>query len=59
MSLKNNCNLYVKLQTKNQNVHTMEILNKLENFGMKLKLSSNQADQNSVFCLGLPAKISQ
>ena len=58
-SLKNNNNLYVKLQTKIQNVYTMEILDKLENFGMKLKLSSNQADQNSEFCLGLLAKITQ
>ena len=54
-----NKTLYVKLQTKKETVHNINILNKLMEYGIELKLSKKQADQNSIFCLGIPAALSK
>ena len=51
--------LYVKLLTKLQNVHTVEILNNLEKYGIHLKLTRNQSDLNSVYCTGIPPSITK
>ena len=58
--LKNNNKLlYVKLQTKKENIHNIKILNDLSKYGITLKLSHVQMDQNSIFCLGIPAELAK
>ena len=52
-----NKTLYVKLQTQKETVHNINILKELKKYGIELKLSKTQTDQNSIFCLGIPAAI--
>ena len=49
----NNILLYVKLQTKKENIHN------LSKYGIDLKLSNILMDQNSIFCLGIPAELTK
>ena len=60
MKLKdNNKTLHVKLQTRKETIHNADILNELSKYGIELKLSNNQMDQNSIFCLGIPAEMTK
>ena len=49
--------IYVKIQTDKKTIHNIDNLKELSKFGINLKLSSLQLDQNLVFCLGIPANI--
>ena len=53
----NNKTLYVKLYTKQEIIHNLQNLNELAKYGIELKLSNTQSDQNSIFCLGIPAAL--
>ena len=49
----------MKLQTKKENIHNLNILNDLSKYGITLNLSHVQMDQNLIFCLGIPAELSK
>lgn len=51
--------LHIKLITNKAIIHTVEIMNKLRNAGFYLKLSPNQMDKNSVFCVQVPQTVAQ
>ena len=56
---KNTNLICAKVQSNLKTIHSANILNKLKEYGLNLKLSTNHADQSSVFCLGLTAKFSK
>ena len=55
MKFKDKNLIYVKIQTDKKIIHNINIIRELNNYGMELKLSSQQLDKNAVFCLGIPA----
>ena len=57
MKFKDKNLIYVKIQTDKKTIHNIDNLKELSNYGINFKLSSQQLDQNSVFCLGIPANI--
>ena len=51
--------LYVKIHSDRKVIHNIDNISELKRYGMELKLSTQQLDQNSVFCLGIPAGITK
>ena len=52
-----NNTIHFKLFTNKASIHTVETMKNLRKGGLFLKLSSNQVDKNSVFCVQVPSII--
>ena len=55
MKFKEKNLLYIKLQSEQKTIHNIHIIKELSSYGLELKLSSQQLDQNAIFCMGIPA----
>ena len=56
MKFKEKNLIYVKIQNDMKSIHNIDNIKELSKYGLELRLSSQQLDQNAVFCLGIPAE---